>query len=83
MNTGFDIKADTDNMEFIYGKDVFGPITEKRKLDDIRQSLSDPNVDGPEYVYAVAMDVGKEKDKEFFTWYEAEAWNRHGAGWRA
>ena len=24
MNTGFDIKADTDNMEFIYGKDVFG-----------------------------------------------------------
>ena len=47
MNTGFDIKADTDNMEFIYGKDVFGPITEKRKLDDIRQSLSDPNVDGP------------------------------------
>lgn len=64
MNTGFDIKADTDNMEFIYGKDVFGPITEKRKLDDIRQSLSDPNVDGPEYVYAVAMDVGKEKDKE-------------------
>lgn len=50
MNTGFDIKADTDNMEFIYGKDVFGPITEKRKLDDIRQSLSDPNVDGPEYV---------------------------------
>lgn len=29
------------------------------------------------------LNVGKKKNKEFLTWYEAEAWNRHGAGWRA
>ena len=64
MNTGFDIKADVKNMEFIYGEDVYGPITEKRKLDDIRQSLSDPNVEGPKYVYAVAMDVAKKEHRQ-------------------
>lgn len=64
MNTGFDIKADVKNMEFIYGEDVYGPITEKRKLDDIRQSLSNPNVEGPEYVYAVAMDVAKKEHRQ-------------------
>lgn len=64
MNTGFDIQANMDKLEFDYGSDVFGPKTEKRYLNDIRQSLSNPDVDGPEIVYAVAMDVGKEKDKE-------------------
>lgn len=64
MKVGFDIKADIDNMEFIYGEGVYGPTIEKRKLDDIRASLSDPNVSGPEYVYAVAMDVAKEEHKE-------------------
>lgn len=64
MNTGFDIKADLNKLEFIYGDDVYGPITEKRKLDDIRKSLSDPNVNGPEYVYAVAMDVAKKEHQQ-------------------
>ncbi|MGX8700818.1 glucose-6-phosphate isomerase family protein [Caproiciproducens sp.] len=64
MKTGFDIRADLQHLEFIYGAGVFGPKTEKRKLDDIRPSLSDPSADGPEVVYAVAMDVGKEKDRE-------------------
>lgn len=61
MNVGFDIQADLSNLEFIYGDTVEGPTTEKRKLDDIRKSLSDPNVEGPEYVYAVAMDVAKKE----------------------
>lgn len=59
MNTGFNIKANLNTLEFIYGEDVYGPICEKRKLDDIRKSLSDPSVKGPEYVYSVAMDVAK------------------------
>ncbi len=64
LNVGFDIEADLKNLEFIYGQDVFGPVTEKRYLNDIRQSLSDPNVDGPDIVYSVAMDVGKIEHKQ-------------------
>ncbi|MCR1899121.1 glucose-6-phosphate isomerase [Irregularibacter muris] len=64
MKTGFNIQVDLDNLEFIYGDGVFGPKTEKRKLNDIRESLSDPNVSGPEIIYAVAMDVGKEENRE-------------------
>lgn len=62
---GFDIKIKYDSFDFNYGNGVFGPNeTEKRKLNDIRKSLLDPKCEGPEIVYAIAMDVGKEKDKE-------------------
>lgn len=61
LQTGFNLQADLEKLEFQYGEDVFGPITEKRYLDDIRQSLSNPDVEGPNIVYAVAMDVGKKK----------------------
>lgn len=61
FDPGFSIKPDFDTMNFIYGEDTFGPVTEKRYLDDIRGSLSDPNADGPALVYSVAMDVGKKK----------------------
>ncbi len=64
MKTGFDIQVDLNNLEFIYGDDVYGPPCEKRRLDDIRKSLSDPNVDGPYYVYAVAMDVAKKEHRD-------------------
>lgn len=64
MNTGFSIEANLDTLDFTYGEDVYGPITEKRKLDDIRKSLSDPSVSGPEYVYAVAMDVAKKEHRD-------------------
>ncbi|WP_094243380.1 glucose-6-phosphate isomerase family protein [Tetragenococcus halophilus] len=60
---GFDITADKDNLSFIYGADVFGPEIEKRELDDIRKSLRNPQTDGPEVPYAIAMDIGKKKDK--------------------
>lgn len=46
-------------MGFRYGPGVFGPEVEKRSLDAIRKSLRDPNCEGPEIVYAIAMDVGK------------------------
>lgn len=61
---GFDIEADVNNMNFNYGKSSFGPITEKRKLEDIRNSLSDPKAKGPEIVYSIAMDVGKKEHRE-------------------
>lgn len=63
FDPGFDIAADYDTMRFRYGKGVFGPETEKRRLEDIRGSLSDPKAQGPEIVYSVAMDVGKEQDR--------------------
>jgi glucose-6-phosphate isomerase len=61
---GFNINATTKPFGFQYGKGVFGPKVEIRTLDAIRKSLSDPECDGPEEVYAIAMDVAKEKHME-------------------
>lgn len=61
---GIDIKAKQHPLGFEYGKGVFGPEVEYRKLDDIRKSLRDPHCDGPEIVYAIAMDVGKKEHFE-------------------
>ncbi|MDF1493151.1 glucose-6-phosphate isomerase family protein [Caproiciproducens sp. CPB-2] len=61
---GFDVKPDIGSLDFSYGEGVFGPVTEKRRLDDIRRSLSDPSASGPEVVYSVAMDVGKTRDQD-------------------
>lgn len=60
FNPGFKIEATTEPFGFQYGEGVFGPEVEIRTLDAIRKSLSDPNCDGPEEVYSIAMDVGKE-----------------------
>jgi len=46
-------------MGFKYGKDCFGPLVENRSLDSIRKSLLDPDCEGPDPVYSIAMDVGK------------------------
>ena len=53
-----------ENMEFIYGKDVFGPLTEKRQLEDVRQTLRDYHSKGPEILYAIAMDTGKQEHQK-------------------
>lgn len=63
FDPGLHIKPLTNPLGFDYGKDCFGPKVEQRKLDDIRESLRDPNSNGPEVVYSIAMDVGKIKDK--------------------
>ncbi len=55
---GFDLRATTDPLGFVYGADVFGPACELRRLDAIRPSLRDPSCAGPGIVYAIAMDVG-------------------------
>jgi len=59
FNSGLDILPKTNPLDFQYGDDCFGPKVENRKLHDIRNSLMDPNCDGPETVYSIAMDVGK------------------------
>ena len=35
-----------------------------RSLDAIRRSLRDPNCDGPDPVYGIAMDIGRQQDRE-------------------
>ncbi|MFY0599325.1 MAG: hypothetical protein JXR03_06610 [Cyclobacteriaceae bacterium] len=60
FNPGFDIQPKFSPLGFEYGKDCFGPKVENRKLDTIRPSLLDQNCDGPEIVYSIAMDVGKQ-----------------------
>lgn len=64
FNQGFDIIADTHNMVFKYGQDVFGPLVENRKLKDIQNSLRDKLSSGPDIVYSIAMDVGRNEDKQ-------------------
>ena len=61
---GFDLKATREPFGFQYGKDVFGPEPEIRRLDDIRASLADPLSEGPDEVYAIVMDVGVRADRE-------------------
>ena len=56
---GFDIHPTTQPMGFEYGATVFGPKVENRSLDSIRKSLRNPECEGPDPVYSIAMDVGK------------------------
>lgn len=63
--SGLDLKTTDGKLGFCYGEDIFGPSPEIRYLDDIRASLAEPDSDGPEEVYCIAMDVGKECDKEY------------------
>lgn len=64
FSPGFDLRTTTDHLGFVYGRDVFGPVPEIRRLDDIRASLQDPACRGPEELYAIAMDVGLYADRE-------------------
>lgn len=63
FDPGFDIMPSEGALGFTYGPGVFGPQVENRTLDSIRKSLMDPECDGPDIVYAIAMDVGKEEHK--------------------
>jgi len=55
---------DAARMTIDYGPGVFGPVPEMRGLDQIRASLRDPSCDGPDPVYAIAMDVGKHEHRD-------------------
>ncbi|HUB61791.1 MAG TPA: glucose-6-phosphate isomerase family protein [Puia sp.] len=64
FDPGFGIRVDLAAMGFGYAGDCFGPVGERRKLDDIRRSLLDPGCSGPETVYAIAMDTGRKMDRQ-------------------
>jgi glucose-6-phosphate isomerase len=64
FHPGIAVTSHPSGAGFIYGDGVFGPEAENRRLEDIRGSLLDPSCDGPEIVYSIAMDVGREKDRE-------------------
>lgn len=64
FDPGISVTPTDDPLGFQYGPGVFGPEVERRTLDAIRKSLADPTVDGPEVVYAIAMDVGNVKDRD-------------------
>lgn len=64
FDPGLDIQFLNNPLGFRYGAGVFGPKPEYRSLDAIRPSLRDPNCEGPDPVYAIAMDVGHVEDRE-------------------
>lgn len=64
FDPGLDIVSTADPLGFVYGDGVFGPEVENRHLDDIRKSLLDKNCAGPDIVYAIAMDVGREEHRQ-------------------
>ena len=72
---GFSITPSSEPMGFVFGESCFGPEVENRRLDDIRAGLRDPACDGPEIVYSIAMDVGKDEHRalldEMFLLYGA------------
>ena len=53
----------TDPLGYTYEPGTFGPTPELRSLDAIRPSLRDPNCSGPDPVYAIAMDFGREENR--------------------
>ena len=63
-NPGFNIIPTYNPLGFEYGQGVFGPVVENRTLEAIRQNLMDPQSQGPEIVYSIAMDVGNDQDKQ-------------------
>ncbi len=63
FDAGLDIRTRADELSFEYGPGVFGPQPEMRRLDDIRMSLRNPTCDGPDPVYGIAMDVGKQSHR--------------------
>jgi glucose-6-phosphate isomerase, archaeal len=59
FDPGIGVILQPDSLSFQYGEGIFGPVSEMRRLDAIRASLSDPACSGPDPVYGIAMDVGK------------------------
>lgn len=52
-----DIDFDESTRSFRYAEGVSGPPAEVRGLEDIRDAFRDPTATGPDWLYAIAMDV--------------------------
>lgn len=57
FDPGLDVTVRAGELDFDYGPEVKGPVAEMRRLDAIRASLRDPECEGPDPVYGIAMDV--------------------------
>lgn len=64
FDPGLEVIPTENPLGFRYGAGCFGPEPEIRRLDSIRASLMDPGCDGPEEVYAIAMDVGRAEHRQ-------------------
>jgi glucose-6-phosphate isomerase, archaeal len=65
FDPGIGVHFDRSRFTFTYEPDVFGPEkAELRRLDEIRSTLHDPKAQGPDPVYAIAMDVGRTEHRE-------------------
>ena len=62
-NPDLAIRLSETSLAFEYGRGVFGPEPEMRRLDAIRPSLRDPQCSGPDPVYGIAMDIGRLADR--------------------
>jgi glucose-6-phosphate isomerase len=63
FDPGLDVRFSPDSLAISYGPGVFGPSPEVRRLDAIRASLLQPNCNGPDAVYNIAMDVGRSEQR--------------------
>jgi glucose-6-phosphate isomerase len=63
FDSGLAVTVLKDPLGFAYGEGIFGSLPELRSLNTIRKSLLDPDCDGPDPVYAIAMDIGKIEHK--------------------
>ena len=62
FDPGFDIEPLPGCAGFRLGEDCFDRGVEYRRLDALRQSLMEPDCEGPDPVYAIMMDVGRKQD---------------------
>ena len=58
------VRCTGEDLRFTYEEGVFGPQPEMRQLDDIRPSLRDPHCVGPNPVYSIVMDVGRQMHRD-------------------
>ncbi len=63
FDPGFSVWLSVHELGFEYGPGVFGPAPEFRRLQEIRASLLDPDCEGPDPVYGIAMDIGRAEDR--------------------
>jgi glucose-6-phosphate isomerase len=63
FDPGIPLRLAERELAFEYGPGIFGPVAEFRHLDAIRPSLRDPDCEGPDPVYGIAMDIGREVDR--------------------
>lgn len=64
FNPKLGVHHDDATLTFRYDQGVFGPHPELRRLDAIRASLRDPKCDGPDPVYSIIMDVGRDQHRQ-------------------